>query len=408
MRQLTFSMSNPFTGTGNAGGRPGVNSAHSLVTPYTEEYNLTLEHQFPHGMDVRVGYVGQHNLKQNNSSGSGTYAPNLNYADPFDITKSAAAQAPFPVLGTIGYQVAPLFHSQMNSMQIGAHKQYNHGLAFGVEYQWTRVLGTENLEDPSGKYPQDSYGNIAGITPDVLQLSYSYALPFGKGRSLFANAGPVANNVIGGWELAGVVDAQSGQPFSVSYTAPTNVYPGAVSGRANQVPGISLYPSNKTKAQWFNPAAFTAPLDSLGRAGGIYGKSGYDMLYGPRYQSWDMNLKKNIAWGDHYNVQLPCRLLQHLQPSKLQHSEREHLELKRRHCYCAFRYAELRSAHHRVRSEVQLLTKTPALSLIRAVATRQNRKPVLAGGHARMGLSISGECQLRAVFTRVLESRTFV
>jgi hypothetical protein len=300
----TFTMSNPFTGTGNAGGRPGLNAEHSLVTPYTEEYNLAIEHQFSHGMDIRIGYVGQHNLKQNNYGGSGTVAPNLNYADPFDITKTAAAQAPYPVLGAINYQIDPIFHSIMNSLQVGAHKQYSNGIAFGAEYQWTRVLGTENIENPSGKSPQDSKGPISGITPQVLQLSYSYALPFGKGRLFFPNANPTANKFVGGWELSGVVNAQSGQPFSVAYTAPTNVYPGAVSGRANVVPGVALYPAKKTRSQWFNPAAFTAPKDSSGRAGGIYGTSGYDMLRGPLYQDWDLNLKKNTTWGDHYNVQL--------------------------------------------------------------------------------------------------------
>ncbi len=301
----TFTMNAPFTGSGSAGGRPGANAEHALVTPYTEEYNLALEHQFGRGLDVRVGYVGQHNLKQNNYGGNGNYAPNLNFADPFDITKTAAAQAPYPLLGTIPYNLAPLFHSTMNSLQVGAHKQYTNGIAFSAEYQWTRVLGTENVEDPSGKYPQDSYGPIGGITPDVLQLSYSYALPFGKGKGLFANPGELANKVIGGWEISGVVDAQSGQPFSVSYTAtPSSQYPGLVSGRANRVAGVSLYPGNKTRAQWFNPAAFSAPTNAGGIAGGAYGTSGYDMLTGPRFQDWDMNLKKNIPWGDHYNVQL--------------------------------------------------------------------------------------------------------
>ena len=313
----TFTMSAPFTGSGNAGGRPGVNAAHPLVTPYTEEYNLAIEHQFGRTLDMRIGYVGQHNMKQNNYGGNGNYAPNLNYADPFDITKTAAAQAPYPVLGTIPYNLDPLFHSIMNSLQVGVHKQYSYGLTFGAEWQWTRVLGTESLEDPSGKYPRDSYGNIGGITPQVLQLSYSYALPMGKGRMLFPTAGPFASKVVGGWELSGVVDYQSGQPFSVSYTAPTNVYPGAVSGRANQagnpyqsgtISGNStcVAPAGvtHTKAQWFNPCAFKAPTDSSGRAGGVYGTSGYNMLFGPRFQDWDMNLKKNTAWGDHYNVQL--------------------------------------------------------------------------------------------------------
>jgi hypothetical protein len=300
-----FTMSAPFTGTGSANGRPSVNAEHALTTPYTEEYNLALEHQFAHGMDVRVGYVGQHNLKQNNYGGTGTYAPNLNYASPVDITKTAAAQAPYPVLGTINYLQDPIFHSIMNSLQVGAHKQYSNGIAFGAEYQWTRVIGTENLEDPSGKHPQDSKGPISGITPQVLQLSYSYALPFGKGRLFYPNASPLANKVVGGWEISGVVNAQSGQPFSVTYTAtPSTQNPGVVSGRANVKSGVALYPAKKTRSQWFNPAAFTAPTDANGVAGGVYGTSGYDMLRGPGYQDWDLNLKKNTTWGDHYTVQL--------------------------------------------------------------------------------------------------------
>jgi hypothetical protein len=301
----TVTMSAPFAGTGSAGARPSVGAEHSLVTPYTEMYNLAIEHQFGRGFNLRVGYVGQHNLKQNNSGGNGTVSPNLNFADPFDITKTTAAQSPFPLLGSISYNIDPIFHSSMNSLQVGAHKQYSNGVAFGAEYQWTRVLGTENIEDPSGKYPRDSYGPIAGITPQVLQLNYSYALPMGKGRLLFANANPVTSKVVGGWEISGVVTAQTGQPFSVSYTAPTSSqYPGLVSGRASVVPGVALYPTKKTLTQWFNPAAFTAPKDANGIAGGAYGTSGYNMLRGPGFQNWDMNLKKNTTFGDRYNVQL--------------------------------------------------------------------------------------------------------
>jgi hypothetical protein len=308
----TFTMGAPFSGTGIAGGRPGVYAEHNLVTPYTEEYNLALEHQFTHSLDLRMGYVGQHNLKQNNYGGTGTTTPNLNLADPFDITKTPAATAPYPVLGAITQVVVPMYHSNMNSLQVGLHKQYSKGLSFGAEYQWTRVLGTENIENPSGKYPHDSYGPISGITPQVLQLNYSYALPLGQGQLLLGNAGPVVNKFINGWQLSGATDIQTGQPFSVTYTASTSVtingvtttYPGVVSGRANQVTGVDLYPSTKTKAKWFNPAAFTAPTNAAGIPGGAYGTSGYNMLRGPHFQNWDMSLQKNTKWMEHYNIQL--------------------------------------------------------------------------------------------------------
>jgi hypothetical protein len=205
-----------------------------------------------------------------------------------------------------------MYHSIMNSLQVGLHKQYSQGLAFGAEYQWTRVLGTENVEDPSGKYPRDSYGPINGITPQVLQLNYSYLLPLGQGQLLLGNAGPLVNKFVKGWQLSGASDIQTGQPFSVTYTASqkvtingvTTTYPGVVSGRANRVSGVALYPATKSKTEWFNPAAFTAPTDANGIPGGAYGTSGYNMLRGPHFQNWDVSLQKNTRWMDHYNVQL--------------------------------------------------------------------------------------------------------
>ena len=304
-----FTMSNAFSGTGSFGGNPSVNAEHSLKTPYTEEYNLALEHQFPHAIDVRIGYVGQHNLKQNNFDGDGNIAPDLNLADPPVLTATVEATRPIAPFSSIYEYMDPLFHSSMNSLQVAVHKQYTKGLAFGLEYQWTRVLGTENLNNPSGSSPRDSYGPIAGITPQVLQVNYSYRLPFGRGQALFGNAGGLANGIIQGWQFSGIVNTQTGQPFSLTFDASgSTTYPGLVSGRADRVAGVPLYPSHKSKDEWFNPAAFQCPsiTDSSGNVlcGGGYGSSGYNMLRGPGFQDWDMSLQKNAHWGERYNMQL--------------------------------------------------------------------------------------------------------
>jgi len=311
-----FTMNNPFSSVGAYGGNTSVNAEHKLNTPYTEEYNLALEHQFAGGIAVRIGYVGQHNLKQNNFNGNGDVTPDLNLNDPIDPTKPTAANRPIPLLGAVDYTIDPIFHSTMNSLQAGAHKQFSHGLGFGVEYQWSRVLGTENIQDPSGKYPDDSKGPIGGITPQVLQVNYSYELPFGKGKALLGGVGPVANAIVSGWQLSGLVNAQTGQPFNPTFDAGVSPVdfssapglPGAVSGRPNRVPGVALYPSKKTNAEWFNPAAFACPLVTDPTNGKSYcsgyGNSGYDLLRGPKYQDWDMSLQKNTRWHDHYNVQL--------------------------------------------------------------------------------------------------------
>lgn len=314
----TFTMSNPFSAAGSYGGNLSVNAEHPLVTPYTEQYNLALEHQFGQGIAVRIGYVGQHNLKQNNFDGNGNIAPDINMKDPIDPTKStnSATNRYIPALGSVYYYIDPIFHSTMNSLQAGVHKQFSHGLGFGVEYQWSRVIGTENIQNISGTNVNDSKGPIAGITPQVLQINYSYELPIGKGKALFGSAGPVASMFLSGWQLSGLVNAQSGQPFNPTFDAgvsPVDLssapgLPGAVSGRPNRVAGVALYPSKKTKSEWFNPAAFACPLVTDPTNGkqycSGYGNSGYDLLRGPRYQDWDISLQKNTRWMEHYNVQL--------------------------------------------------------------------------------------------------------
>jgi hypothetical protein len=287
----TISMNAPFASTGAFTANPSVNAQHSTVTPYTEAWNLAVERQFGKNTSVRVGYVGQNNIKQNNSSGSGNTAPDINLPSP----------APGPVQprrfvqpwATISLLDDPIFHSSMNSLQVGVHKQYGSNFTIDAEYQWTRVLGTENFENPLTV--GDSYGNIGGITPQVAVVSYSYLLPFGNGQLLFSDAGNVVNKVISGWRFSGITDYQGGQPFSVSFS--TSVQ-GSVSGRANRVPGVPLYPSNKSLHEWFNPAAFTAPPTYT------YGTSGYDMLWGPRYQDWDMSLEKNTVFKERINLQL--------------------------------------------------------------------------------------------------------
>jgi hypothetical protein len=315
-----FTMSNPFSATGKFSSNPSVLTQPKTTTPYTEEYNLAVEHQFKRGLDVRVGYVGQHNLKQNNFGGPGTTTPNINLQDPPIVGSTVQSTNLVQPFAAITENIDPIFHSTMNSLQLGLHKQYSHGIAFGAEYQWTRVLGTENIEDPSGAHPNDSYGPVSGITPQVLTLNYSYLLPFGRGQMFLSDSSNLVSKVVGGWQISGITDIQTGQPFSVTYSASGTT--GLVSGRADRVPGVPLYPTTKTKAQWFNPAAFQAPqcynangtgpctgTNGIYTPGGpttyaLYGNSGYNMLRGPRFQNWDMNLQKNILFKERYNIQL--------------------------------------------------------------------------------------------------------
>jgi hypothetical protein len=287
----TITMSAPFAGTGAFAANPQVNAQAKTKVPYTEQWNLAVEHQLPGQMSLRIGYVGQHNVKLNNANGPGSTAPDLNLPTP--AAGPVQPRRPVQPFAAIPQSFSPIFHSSMNSLQIGVQKRFRDGLMINAEYQYTRVLGTENFVNPANV--GDSYGNIGGITPQVLTVSYSYELPFGQNHRYFAKAGGAINRVISGWRLSGLTSYQSGQPFSVGFSTAVQ---GSVSGRADRVPGQSLYLGTKTRAKWFNTAAFQAP------AAFTYGNSAYNLLWGPRFQNWDMSLAKDTTIFDRARLQL--------------------------------------------------------------------------------------------------------
>ena len=49
--------------------------------------------------------------------------------------------------------------------------------------------------------------------PQVLQFSYVYALPVGRGKRFGGNMNPILNGVIGGWQLNGIWRFQGGRPI---------------------------------------------------------------------------------------------------------------------------------------------------------------------------------------------------
>ena len=93
-----------------------------------------------------------------------------------------------------------------------------------ASYTWSKSIDdASNFFSSAGdpNFPQNSF-NVAAERGrsnfDVrhrLSVSYSYALPFGKGRQYLADDGWVST-VLSGWETYGIVTLQSGRPFTVA------------------------------------------------------------------------------------------------------------------------------------------------------------------------------------------------
>jgi hypothetical protein len=127
--------------------------------------------------------------------------------------------------------------------------------------------------------------------------SFVYALPFGHGQKLMANANKVAEAVVGGWQVNGIVTFQHGFPLTVTAADVGGLNDTFGTNRADLVG--DPYPSgfSKSAQHWFNTAAFKQP------AAGFLGTSGRSILRAPGINNWDIGFFKNFAFGERVSLQ---------------------------------------------------------------------------------------------------------
>ena len=270
---------------------PTTISQHSTTTPYTEQYNLAIEHQLQTASTSASAMSASAPFIRTTSA-----VPAIRHRTSIfrRLRQAWSDRRPFQPFSAISQNFAPIFHTTGNSLQIGVHKQYSNGFMINAEYQWIRVLGVENFENPANI--GDSYGNISNLTPQTLEVSYAT-------RCRSVREGALRQLARDRQQDRRWMAVRGHQFFPDRaavlrdlYGSGNSCWPGKRPGQPGA--GCATVSGCQDHREWFNPAAFTAPPNFT------YGTSGYNMLWGPHYQNWDMNLMKNISWKERYNLQL--------------------------------------------------------------------------------------------------------
>jgi hypothetical protein len=131
-----------------------------------------------------------------------------------------------------------------------------------------------------------------------------YESPFGKGKSMLAQGVPAA--ILGGWQVSGVLQLQTGFPYTINYKGdPVNI--GGGSGgiliRPNYVVNANgqnvdpnLPSGQRTTSEWFNTAAFVQPIASFGNVG-------RNSMVGASMTNLDVTLARNFSLAERHNLQ---------------------------------------------------------------------------------------------------------
>ncbi len=271
-----------------------------LRTAYMQHWNVNVQQQLGANRLLEIGYAGSKGAKLLTAR---------------DINQPRPSTLPFVLRPVPQFDDINLIESRGNSnyhsLQVRFQQRFTDGLAVLSSYTYSKSIDdASNFFTSAGdpNFPQDSLnlraerGRSNFDVRHRLSTSFSYELPFGRGRE-FLNDDGLLTTLLSGFQFNGIVTLQSGRPFTVALLSEidnSNTGRSTLGFGANDRPNVVGDPNatNRTPERWFNPAAFVFP------AFGTFGNAGRNILDGPGYQNINASLLKNTRLGERVNLQL--------------------------------------------------------------------------------------------------------
>jgi hypothetical protein len=264
-------------------------------TPLTYNYNLTFERELATGWMARAGYVGS-----TATQGRDDITLNPAIYTPGGPTGNPQARRQYPEYSGINQFVQDR-SSQYHSMQLSLNRRYSNGFTARANYTLADLQGTIGGPEMAPYFHPDidqiidtyRHGRLGDLRRHRVVGSWVYDIP-----------GPeagVAGAVVGGWQVTGIYQWQSGQPFTVE-SGRDNAGWGLGSNRAMKTgqpfePPATLTCSTQPCVYFFNPAAFAV------NPNGSFGETRRGEYFGPSRWTVDLGLFKRFSLPNAMNLQ---------------------------------------------------------------------------------------------------------
>jgi hypothetical protein len=277
---------------------------NNLKSPIRWNWNVSFQRELPFSSTFTLAYVGgrgYHNWR--------VFDINQPAAGALQANPGKNANYLRPYLGFAAIQQEQSNGSaRYNAMQVSWNRQFVNNFMFGVSYTWARSMDDgSNYRDivPDTYNPSNLWGPSEYDARSVAVVNYLYALPF------FRNQNTITGKLIGGWQLSGSSQFQTGQPCGVgtnndyagvgevgSFGCGTNTSEGqfwVMNGSPKILKKFSGYPGQQGNKYFATTNSDGSPLFTQPAAGTFNLQKGVrNSIYGPGFQNWNLSLKKNF------------------------------------------------------------------------------------------------------------------
>ena len=270
--------------------------------PYVQQWSLGIQRALGGSTTLEVNYIGSKGthllMRRNIAQALPPANPALCAATPTVGDCPVLARRPFPNFATY-IDSDWSGNSSYNAFNAKVEHRTN-SLLFTAVYTWAKSIDSKSAAAGIGNDVAGWQGflNNNDIRRDRgrsefdvdhrLVSSFVYELPFGHGKRFGNNLPKVADVLIGGWQVNGIVTFQSGFPMTISAADVGGLNDTSGTNRADLVGDPDPSGFEPTIAKWFNTDAFRQP------AAGFLGTSGRGILRLPGINNWDTGLFKNF------------------------------------------------------------------------------------------------------------------
>lgn len=202
------------------------------------------------------------------------------------------------------------FKNSWHGMTLGYEKRYSDGIQLNVAYTMGKNLTNADSFEAGYLGPTIGYQNPRDISQEKslsaedtnyrLVISHVYDVPLGRGSKVGRNWHPVADAVVGGWQLSGVWTFQSGFPLPIT-VSPNNINHGWGQARPNMTSDARATTGSRGARiqQWVDPGSFSHPPPfTLGNASRLL-----NGVRGDGIKNFDVSLIKFFRISEDMNVE---------------------------------------------------------------------------------------------------------
>jgi hypothetical protein len=279
-------------------------------TPYTQQWNGSVQYALTPTQSVTVSYVGNGTRHMLNTSKLNQPAQLL--PPGTDFTQFIAYPHFSPNMDYMTEDGDAYYHAA----QVAYEHVFSHGLNMVANYTRSECktdnrnalqIGEADVQRAPllpGFGIKGDYKYCGNDVPNLFHASGVWQLPIGKGRKIAGNVSGIVNQIIGGWSTQAIFTLQDGFPFSIPCPVPTSADLGCY---ADVVPGQKLYADtgpHGTK-QFLNPAAFANPdpVTTIGQTDFSPLGGAPTQAHGPGFANLDFSMFKKFQTSETTNLE---------------------------------------------------------------------------------------------------------